>query len=430
MSESKVSGNYLEDYSTDWKHSIKTKLIFLMLLIAIIPITVSNTMNYFTSVDKAYDDTVKAMDWQANYISAEFESIVSENIRMLETIAAAPSTINYMMYPDNPDFTLKTLNYIITSDNKMGDGNGTVLTGADGMQLLRAKGNLVDVHERDYFKQAMAGNSDCSDVIVSAATGLRQCTFAVPITAEDGTVLGIAQRNYDLNVFHEFLASKSEDAFITDRTGLVAAHSQYEITADNEDDRSKSQFMTSGLNSGSYSVDTGRGYDAVLAYIKVSNGWTVCAATDTRLVSATAQSSALLTEIIVFVMTVVAAIISIVVARSFVKPVMLVNGSLHELAAGHFRKIDKFLERKDEFGQMIESTNSVIDTLEEIVGSIKRQQQTLEILQKSSLIWLVRLLRPRMTYPMPFRKLLPVLLSRQARSRVQMRVLTGLEMLL
>ncbi len=285
--------------AVNFKDSIRTKLIVVMLAIVIIPLAIAVTVSYKTSTSKAMEDAYSSLSWQAQYIQSKFESIVTNNIKTMQAVAMSPTTINYMEKQDNPIYMDKELTYMQSVDEALADGNIMVLTGADGMQVLRSKGDLVDVSQRQYFQEAMKGNVHVSDVIVSTSTGLRQTTIAVPIYGSEGGIIGIVQRNYDLNEFHKFLAEESEDAFITDRTGLVAAHAQYEITQDNEDDRSKSTFMTSGLQKGVYSTDTGRGYSAVVSYIKdPTTGWTICTASNTKVITKEATSSALIVVVI------------------------------------------------------------------------------------------------------------------------------------
>ena len=359
--------------SVSFKNSIRTKLIAVMLIVAIVPLAIAVIVSYSTSTKKAKQDAIDSLDWQAWYIESEFETKVTENIRTLQAVAAAPSTVTFMLHPDDQEAMTKTLNYLGSVDKNLDDGNITVLTGPDGMQVLRATGKLVDVSKREYFTQAMAGNAYCSDIIVSASTGVRQCTFAVPIYGDGGAVIGIAQRNYDLNDFHKFLAEESEDAFIVDTQGIVAAHSQYEIGVDDVDDRSQSTFMTSGLNNGYYEIaNTGKGYGAIVAYVKSpTTGWTICTAEDLKVVTATSRSTAMIVVIIGVILVIIAAIVSFLMAKSFVDPIRYVNDSISQLADGRFSKIVKHIQRKDEFGVMIGSTNLVIDKLEEIVNSIK-----------------------------------------------------------
>ncbi len=354
-------------------NSIKTRLIAVMLMITIIPLVVAIVISYKTSTSKAMTDALDALDWQAWYIESEFETIIQKNISAMQAIASAPSTKTYIMNPGDVTTTAKTLSYLNTVDSLLDDGNITVITGADGMQLLRASGKLVDVSSRDYFQQAKAGNAYVSDVITSTSTGLRQCTFAVPVYGDGGKdVIGVIQRNYDLNEFHEFLAKEADDAFIVDRTGNVAAHSQYEITPDNEEDRSGADFMTSGLRNSYYYADTGKGYKAVVCYVKSdTTDWTICCASDTKTINASATKTATVVVIIGVVMALIAAVISFMMARAFTEPIADVSDSLSNLADGHFKKIDKFQNRKDEFGAMVGDTNAVINKLSEIVASIK-----------------------------------------------------------
>jgi methyl-accepting chemotaxis protein len=255
-----------------FKDSISTKLIAVMLLVVIIPLVISVAVSYKTSTSKALDDAYESLNWQARYIQSEFNGIVNNNIMTMQAVAMSPTTVNFMEKMDNPIYLDKELRYLQSVDDKLADGNLTVLTGGDGMQVLRTKGDYVDVSKREYFTEAMKGNTHVSDIIISASTGVRQMTISVPIVGSEGTVIGIVQRNYDLNEFHKFLSEQSGTAFITDRTGAVAAHSLYEITAENEEDRSQSEFMTSGQTEGVYSEG-----NEVISYVRDdTTGWTVC----------------------------------------------------------------------------------------------------------------------------------------------------------
>ena len=358
-----------------FKSSIKTKVIAVMLGVAIIPLTIAIIISYKTSTNKAMEDAEESMQWQAKYIEAQLADIINQNMDLIRQVGENPTIQAYMEFPEagiGDDVIMSTLQGV---DNVLADGNATTLTGGDGVQIMRTDdGKLVDVHEREYFINAMAGTPYVSDVIVSASTGARQITFAAPVIGTSGSPIGIIQRNYNLSDFHTLLAAESEDAFITDRTGLVAAHSQYEIGegAHEEELRDKSEFMISGLDSGFYFVDTGKGYDAYVAYVKEpQTKYTVCVASNSIKVLSSARRTAYAIVIIGIIMAVIAAIVSILMGRAFVEPIKLVNSSLASLADGRFEKVNDKKPRKDEFGVMIGNTNSLIDKLSEIVGSIK-----------------------------------------------------------
>ncbi len=356
-------------------NSFKNQIIALLLAIAIIPLTIAIVVSYVTSTRKALSDAQESLEWQTQYIGASFQSLVEQNMNLIRQVGENPTIIAYITAPEagiSDDVIMQTLQSV---DNVLADGNATTLTGADGMQLFRTDGGkLVDVHEREYFQQAMKGQPYMSDVIISASTGSRQVTFAAPVTDGSGNVYGIVQRNYNMNALHDFLAGESKDAFICDRTGLVAAHSQYKIGQGEheEDNREKSEFMTSGLDKGYYNVDTGKGYNAYVAYVKEPNTkFTVCAATDSNVILSSSRQAATIVIGIGVVMAIIVAIIALIVGRAFTAPINVVCEALAHLAEGRFRKIDKMTNRKDEYGLMINSTNTVLDELSSIVANIK-----------------------------------------------------------
>jgi methyl-accepting chemotaxis protein len=346
-----------------------------MLAIAIIPLTVSIIVSYVSSTNKAMEDAQDSLEWQAWYLEATLQSIIEQNMNMIRQVGENPTVLAYITAPEagiGDDVIMSTLQAV---DDVLADGNATTLTGADGMQLFRTDGGkLVDVHEREYFKQAMKGQPYMSDVIVSASTGARQVTFAAPVKDTAGNCYGIIQRNYNLSDFHTFLASESEDAFIVDRTGLVAAHAQYEIGegAHEEEYRDKSEFMTSGKSEGFYYVDTGKGYNAYVAYVKEPNTqFTVCTASNSTKVLGSSRKAARTVIIIGVIMTIIVAILAFIFGKMLIAPIYTVCESLALLADGRFKKASITIGEKGEFGIMVRSTNEVVDKLREIVENIK-----------------------------------------------------------
>ena len=362
--------------------SIKTRLIAVMVLIAAVPLLIAVIVSYISSTNKAVADSQESQEWEAWYIQAEFSKILDSNMSAMKALASAPSTILYMQDPSagtvSDESMLQQMNAI---DEFLADDNITVLTGKDGMQVLRASGKLVDVHERDYFKSAMAGTPYVSNIITSASTGVRQITIAVPVVDDKtGQSIGIVQRNYNLTDLHEFLKAECEDAFIADRNGDVAAHSQYDYQGENAhepESRSSSVFMTSGLDEGYYTSDTGKGYTASMAYVKEpKSGFTVVVAESEKNILGSARKSASIVILVGIIMLIIAVLISYFMARSFTEPIGAVGEALAALSDGRFQKVEKHDQRKDEFGEISKATNSVIGTLDEIVSNIKESAAT------------------------------------------------------
>ncbi|MCR5025488.1 MAG: HAMP domain-containing protein [Lachnospiraceae bacterium] len=375
---SKKNGGKSTNSSVAFIDSIKTKLIVVMILVTAVPLIITSIVSYVNSTKKAMADAQDVLEWQAWYIEDAFAKILETNMAAMRALATAPSTVAYINDPSGATVPTETvLTQLNAIDEHLGDGNITVITGADGMQIIRSRGDCVDVSEREYFKQAMAGKLYVSDLIVSKSTGARQITIAVPIFAEGSTTetIGIVQRNYELSDLHEFLAAESDDAFVTDRNGDLLAHAQYEYGegAHEEENRGTSEFMTSGKEEGFYSADTGKGYSAYIAYVhEPLTGFSVVTANNSKIVLAAARSSAVATCIVGVIMLIIAIVISFLMAKSFTDPIHAVQESLAQLADGRFAPVQKYDRKKDEFGMMSRAMNSVIEHLSNIVANIKR----------------------------------------------------------
>jgi len=362
-----------------FKDSIKTKLIVIMCLIAAIPIIISTIISYNTSTKKAMADAQDSLEWQAWYMEDMFCKIIDKNVAAMKAFAVAPSTITYLNDPHGntiPDEAMLTQMKAI--DDFMADGNPTCLTGTDGMQLLRTVGDCVDISDREYFKMAMQGTPIyVSDVITSKSTGSRQITIAIPVFDDvSGEVIGCVQRNYDMVDLHDILAAEFDDAFIVDRTGFVAAHSQYIIGQDHdEEDRNQSKVVTMDGSEGFYiSTTTGKGYNAYVAWVEEPNTtYRIAVAAKSTDVLAEVTRSARIIIIVAVVMVILAGIAAFITASYIDKPIKSVVHALTDMSEGRFRKITENTNRKDEFGIMVASANSVSETIMDIVSGIKEK---------------------------------------------------------
>ena len=362
----------------DWKNSVKTSLILTMSLLVAIPLIISIVVSYRSSMSKGLEDAESINTKQAQIVEDAFKTELEQQIRMIEGVADNPFTIDFIKNESarNDEFMIA---YLAQVNKAFADGNAIVVSDSTGQQLARDDGNnLSNVAERDYFKNALAGKTYVSDVLISKATGSRIIIPAVPVYDYGYTTpIGVVQRSYDLSDLHSLLKeniSSSQRAFITDRNGVVIAHSDYEISSDDaEDNRSDRDFFKMAQTSASGTYVTGTGSDKqIVSYEQESTtGWIVVVSSDYKATLASAQRSATFTVIIGIIMVVIAIIASFRMAKSFTGPLNEVNKALHHLSEGEFVRIEQFHDRKDEFGDMIENTNSVLDVLSGIVKNIK-----------------------------------------------------------
>ncbi|MBR5953371.1 MAG: methyl-accepting chemotaxis protein [Pseudobutyrivibrio sp.] len=366
-----------------FKDSVKTKLILTMALVVAVPLIVAITISYKSSTNKAKEDALDLLDATARMVEIEFSEIILENTRALQTFATAPSTINYVEYyhTENqpvPDEVM--LAHMDAMNEFIDDGNKSIiLTSITGDQMLRTdRKELANTSDREYFQQATStGKPYVSNVQVSKKAGNRITVMCVPIFNEAGTkVIGTIQRSYDLNNLHEFLAENVPDGYIVDAAGMMVAHAQFEIAPEDEYDLSGYDFMSSSDSSG-IMTSTFDGELTYMSWVKEPNsGYTVAVSKENGEIMSAAFKSAMTIVVIGVILLAVAIVISLLMATSFTKPIVAVTASITELADGRFKKTEGYSRRKDEFGEIVRSTNSVIDRLGIIVGAIKASAAT------------------------------------------------------
>ncbi|MBR1892699.1 MAG: methyl-accepting chemotaxis protein [Lachnospiraceae bacterium] len=358
-------------------NSVKPRLIGVMMLICIVPLLVSLTISYRSSMNQAIKDAQIKASLQAEVVQNEFLAIFIQNVRMMESISHSKQVKEILLDPQ-PGEIEAVQKYLITLNDHLGDGNDIIVEDATGQQIVRTSGNLVNVGDRDFFKEAMTGKEVISDVLISRATGLKVVILAIPIKdKEDNEVIGVVQKSYDLSFLHEFLAgtadaSEGEASFIVDKKGDLIAHSGYELSPEDEAPNfSNSKFMTEGKDSGMF-IGNHDNQKQIMGYKKDSQtGWTVVTSFDFDITISSARNSAISTVIIGVVMLIIAIFISFSMANSFTNPLHELNECMSQLAVGVFSPIAKYTSRKDEFGQIISNTNSVIDKLSGIIDNIK-----------------------------------------------------------
>ncbi len=366
--------------------SIKTKLILLMAALVAVPLLIAIIISYNSSTSKAKEDALDLLAANARLVESSFAEKIQTNTAMLETIATAPSTINYIENygkEEQPIPTSVMLAQMDAVNEFMNDGNvSIILTLASGEQLIRADRNeLANIADREYFQDAVStGKPAISNVVVSKSAGNRITIICVPIYNEAHTqVIGTIQRSFDLNVLHEFLAENIADGYICDRAGMMVAHAQFEITPEDEYDLSSFEFMTSPDSSG---IMTSK-FDGELTYMswvrEPVSGYIVAVSKQNSEIMDSAIRSALITVVIGIILLIVGIFISLLVATSFTKPIVAVTDTITKLADGRFRKIDGYTKRKDEFGEIVRSTNSVIEKLGSIVSAIKQSASTVTV---------------------------------------------------
>ncbi len=360
--------------------SVKFKLMLIILLIMALPLISTILISYFTSHSSAVENMQTLNLEQAKLISQNLTSIVEQNKQVLQAVANSVSARQILKGELD---VAKGSDMLKKIDAEVGDGNVLAIADANGEQVAKSEGDLVNVADREYFTKAKeTGKFFSSEQNISKSNGKRICTFSYPVFDDDGsTFLGIAQRNYTLDHLTDIVKNEktadNQDIFVGDNNGDVMAHTSMDLNTGEATNFADQQWYTASRDaqeaSGTYESSFNGGDWCISYHREPITGWVSVIATDTGEALASANKMLLIIIIIGVVMLIAAAVISVFLAISFTKPIIAVNESIDALSNGEFVKLENrgLNKRKDEFGDIVRNINGLIDKLTSIVGNIK-----------------------------------------------------------
>lgn len=366
----------------------KTRLIMSMAAICIIPLAIAVIISFISSSNSAKDDAEKLNLKQAEYVENYFNSTMNANLKVMQQVAMAASTVDFVKDAENEERFERIVAQLQFVDTQFDDGNSTVITGQDGQNLARSKGDFTNIFDREYFQIAIKGYPNLSAVSISKTTGARIIVPAVPIYDADGTtVIGVLTRNYNIGHLHDLLlaeATEGQTLYIVDNDGMVVATSAQELGPEDSIDMSGEKIfekISSGEERGTF-IEKIDGKKKITSFIKEPiSGWTIVVSTEYNVIMAASNKATSMMLIIGIILAIIAIIISIIIGNGINGPIKAMDESLMLLANGEFKQINGYQNRKDEFGAMVLNTNSVINKLDSIVASIR---ETANVLDKDS----------------------------------------------
>ena len=366
--------------STSKTNSVRFKLILVMTLIVVIPVVCLTLLSLSNTIKEGTFSANEVNTAQAAIVQARLNVIFNKNIEALRSFASTPNVRKYLQGDhNNENLRSPIYNQMLDIDRYMDDGNSTALSDASGEQLVRTIGKLVNVSERDYFQIPMSGTEYyISDLIISKSTGTAIATISVPVWNDDRSApIGIVQRNLDCGVLHNMVAEEvtqdRQEIVVVDRTGTVVAHSLRTINVDEPEMQDQNPFYTDSRGdktSGDY-IAPFMGDTWMISWSKIEIcGWIVASCRVKEVALQNVYNTVVGQAVFGLIFIIIAIVLAIIFSNSITKPLKDVNNTMNALSEGRFFRIRNDGKRKDEFGEIISSTNNVIEKLESIVSGI------------------------------------------------------------
>ncbi|MBR2518684.1 MAG: methyl-accepting chemotaxis protein [Selenomonadaceae bacterium] len=349
--------------------SIKSKLIFLMVLIGMVPLLITMAYTSYNTITSAFEFAEHELSVTDELIEKEVYSLLNSNFTALRLMAVNPAVQEYLTAdPANRAANMKSL--VKNANDLFQDGSNIVITGNDGQQLVRSDDSkLVNLKDRDYFSQAMQGKEAVSEVVVSKTTGKAIVVIEVPVKTPDGQIIGMIQRNYNISVLADILkeaADPETELAIFESNGKLVSHST--ITIEKEEDRidmSSYPFIRDarvGERQISEIVVDGE-KKLVSCEKEPQTGWVIASFRPYSLVEEHAIHEGLMLGIISVAILILIVLTANFVSNAAVKPILTINHAASEISNGNLSLKAVPIESKDELGAVANAFEKMTDKL-------------------------------------------------------------------
>lgn len=259
------------------------------------------------------------------------------------------------------------------------------LINTSGISLL--DGN--DYSDRDYFQQAMLGNTYISTPVISKITGELSLIVAAPLWQNGipnskiiGVVYLVPHETFLNDIMSSIKISDNSGAYMIDTNGYTIADTTMDTIAvqnieqEVSSDPSLSALaklhasMRQGNNGfGQYQIN---GVKKFMAYAPVSEGnnWSMAITAPVSDFMSNTYTSIFLIVILLIIVLILSVIFALGLARHIGYPIQVCTERIRKLSTGDLKSPTVHFERKDEIGVLSEATDKIVDTLQGLIEDL------------------------------------------------------------
>lgn len=354
----------------------------------LICITLGGISNIFASesIKEAVNSQLKI---KATDSSILVTSEINKYIAQVEDIAQRPDIIS-MEWPTQKEILTNEAKRIGFERFQVGNLNGDVIS---------TTGDTANAADRDFYKEALTGTANVSDVLFARIDKKMVLIVSAPIKDKAGKVVGVLSAITDASKLNEIISNLDLDydgyGFIINKSGVKMSHKDYSLVQnlDNDLDNVKDnpdlnelvdieKKMINGENGSSTYKENGK--EKLITYTPILNGkWSLGIVQDSE--QAFAKIKDLKNRIIIvsILFIVVGIAIAKIMSLSIMKPLKQIKDYSKSL-----EKLDLTssiqTKRKDEFGEVIDSINNASTDLKTMVARIKNSSRVLDDSSKTT----------------------------------------------
>ncbi|HYF82105.1 MAG TPA: methyl-accepting chemotaxis protein [Clostridia bacterium] len=374
-------------------NSIKTKMITLMgLLLLFVCIGFAVTSYYYSS--NALTNQVKeTLPIVAEQSAKVLESRINGNLSALKSVASRYEIVDINVQMDDK---LK----ILYEESAKGLHRWMGIVSKDGV-LYPTNGSSRNVSDSDYFKRSMNGENVATEPFIDKDINAIQIVYSVPIfyIGEVVGVLVAAKDGFELCDFtKDITVGESGKSFIIDEHGTTIANINKQLVSDkyNIFEQLKKDTTLQSLANIEEKMIKGEasigeyedgGLAKYIGYAPIKNTkWSIGveAPKSEVLKQLNGLQVSIATMSIVFVL--LSLVFAFIISGTIAKPVKSAVEHLNIVSSGDFTRElpKKFINRKDEFGVLAKSIDTMQNSIKDAVNSVKAEASNVnEVIDKA-----------------------------------------------
>jgi len=348
-------------------NSMRGKLLMFFLALSLIPLIIVGVFAFIQSQNALREKTTNQLQMLANNNTATIKDWLES--RKKDIIVMSYNARIQTLEPESAKTAIDQFS------SGWGRYETMAVTDLSGKSIATNDNSQMDLGDRQYVKDALAGNVVISEPVVSKATGNLVLAVAAPLKRDGntvGVVLATVPTTYIANLMSsaqlgdtgEAYLINSEGFFITPsrfteeliREGKVKTRSELELQIDTY----ASQQGLAG-NTGLSEYKDYRGVDVIGAYSYLpEQKWAIIAEQNSSEAFAAVNQLRNVILGLIAISLIVIIILAIIIANSISKPIQTMAGAASLMAQGKINQQINY-KSKDEIGELADSFREMID---------------------------------------------------------------------
>lgn len=248
----------------------------------------------------------------------------------------------------------------------------------------------IDYSDREFYTQAMKGNTYVSEPLVSKLTGKLSIIISAPLwkdgtvnTSVEGVIYFIPDEEFLNNIVRSINVSENGKAYIIGATGNTVAHENIELVKnmDNTINEAKSDSSLKDLAQmeekmlaqeqgfGRYEYE---GVEKFLSYAPISStdGWSIGINAPTADFMDQTVLCIVITCILLIVSMIISGVIAVCIANKIANPIKMCADRLRLISKGDLKSSVPQVNTNDETKILLDSSKEIIYVLNKVIGDV------------------------------------------------------------